>query len=278
MTEYGQVVEKCRKYEFLIVVGAEDHYSTPGNKMMFLAQAVRYVRQYASKFDLTTVHYYTGDATAPQTAAFETAVTNYGGTVKCVSDWTATAARINTKQVIVDEQVFDKRISVLMCIAHGVPGRIWLANRQGIYFTKDSCAGMEASAFAAAGENGKGYASVHITSWACQTGNGNPLGSDASTRMANSLAQSAANIARVTVFASATRTSYAETWETGLSGRIKDANGSRVIIDGAVWQSTGADGHIKSLENSYAGDIKLPHGMHVFTPGQADGYAKKTLY
>ena len=152
MSEYGCVVESCKVREYVIVVGAEDLYDGAGEKLMFMAHAVRYVRRWSHQFDLTNVFYFQGasghGATAAQCSAFEDAVTLYGGSVSKVSSWGTIASHINRKQATINGETKDKRVQVLIFFAHGTPSKgIWLSNREGLYVTAAEAASVDASAF-----------------------------------------------------------------------------------------------------------------------------------
>ena len=126
------------------------------------------------------------------------------------------------------------------------------------------------------------YPDIHITSWACQTGNAaressvNENGTvthqpTIDENMANSLAQTIADFLKVKVYASARKTDYEKTWDTGISGLWDDLTGTRKLIDEAIWENEGADNPVQS-GTSNSGSVKMPQGMFSFNPGQRKNY------
>ncbi|WP_156338846.1 hypothetical protein [Chondromyces crocatus] len=262
------MVEACLKREYVIVVGAEDYYDRAGNKMMFMAHAVRYVRLYARRFDITTVLYFRGSAhTTAQTNALETSVRKYGGTPKPVRQWSDVAAHINTKRV----NGCAKRVQVLIFFAHGSPGQIWLSASEKLFLTAAEVARVDASSFVPKDDTNPRYSYRHVTSWACQTANAGNTGS-AEDNLKASLAQTMANTWDIEVYASITQTDYTKTWA---GWHPLDTNADRHHIDNAVWEEDGADGSVRSGTGSDQGT--MPSGMYVLRPGQTSGYRTRSL-
>lgn len=201
-----------------IIVGVEDVHNDAGNKMMFMAQAVRYVRRYKHLFDLTSVLYFEGEKgsgvemTPAQCEKFEAAVKQYGGVPTRVTDWSEVADHINRKTVTIGAEKREKKVQVLVFFAHGVPGSIWLSSEEKKYFKAAQAATVDASSFLLDNFDN----SCHVTSWACQTGNAGDPAKTAEENMAASLAQAMADMWDIKVYASPTRTDYSETWGGGL--------------------------------------------------------------
>jgi len=271
--DYGCTIENCPIREYIIVVGAEDYYTGAGEKLMFMAQAVRYVRLWSRKFDLTSVFYFQGvSATSTQCSAFKDAVIKYGGVVSKISEWSAIASHINNRQTVINGKSKQKQVQVLIFFAHGTPSKgIWLSSKEGKFFTAAEASTVDASAFIPKSNAG----TRHVTSWACQTGNAGENSKTAEYNMTNSLAQALADFWDIKVYASATKTDYSNTWGTGISGLIDDWSGHRSLIDGAVWEPDGADGSVFSSDKSSQGD--MPQGMHRFMPGQTTNYQSYNL-
>lgn len=265
MPEYGSTTEPCLKREYVIVVGAEDYYERPGNKMMFMAHAVRYVRRHGSRFDITTVLYFRGGPgvhTDRQVAALTSSVRKYGGAAKEVRSWGDVASHINAKTV----DGCQKRVQVLIFFAHGSPGRIWLSADEGLFLTAGDLARVDAGSFTPRSDRNPRYASRHVTSWACQTGNAGQAG-NAEQNLKNSLAQEMADLWDIQARASITQTDYTGTWA---GWRPWDTNDDRKDIDNAVWEDDGADGSVRSGSGSAQGT--MPSGMYVLNPGQSSRY------
>ncbi|MDI3290299.1 hypothetical protein [Polyangium sp. 15x6] len=278
MSDYGSTVESCVVLEYVIVVGSEDLYmkSSPGNWMMFMAQAVRYVRVYGGYFDLTTVFYFQGKGhTVGQVTAFTNSVKTYGGDPKPAKTWSDVATHINSGTATKAGMTCQKKVQVVIFIAHGTPGKgIWLSNQEGIYFTAVEAAQVNASAFVDK-NNKKGWRwrSRHATSLACQTGNaGQPIPPwTVEQNMSGSLAQATSNAWDIDFYASANRTLYTNTWGNRVGGWLS----GRREIDGAVWEDDGADGSVTSSQKGAQTDAKMgamPSGFFMFQPGQTSGY------
>ncbi|WP_437994728.1 hypothetical protein WMF26_24975 [Sorangium sp. So ce185] len=270
MLDYGSTIEPCLKREYVIVVGAEDYYDRPGNKMMFMAHAVRYVRIYGSRFDITTVLYFRGGPgvhTDRQVAALTASVRKYKGTARSVRSWRDVASHINTRTV----NGCQKRVQVLIFFAHGQPGRIWLSADEGIFLTAGDLGRVDAGSFTPKRDRNSRYTFRHVTSWACQTGNAGQRGS-AEQNLKNSLAQKMADFWDIQARASITRTTYAGTWA---GWRPWDRNTDRRNIDNAVWEDDGADGSVESGSGSDQGN--MPTGMYLLNPGQRSGYRTEDL-
>lgn len=267
-------VESCYLREFVIIAGAEDLYGRPGNKLMFLAQAVRYVRRWSKGFDLTTVFYFTGKdskgvaiPTAAQVAAFKKSVTSYGGTPKAATAWSDVASHVNNTS----HDGCKKYVQVMVFFAHGSPHRIWLSANNGVYFTSTEAAQINAASFLPKDPSRPAYGYRHVTSWACQTGNDGDTKTQEGA-LKNSLAQKVANYWNIEVRASVTKTSYTNTWAGGIAGRL---NFGRREIDGGLWQDEGADGSVFSGEGFSQSPAPIAPGMYQLNPGQTSGY--KTL-
>ncbi|AUX39057.1 uncharacterized protein SOCE26_004390 [Sorangium cellulosum] len=270
MSDYGSTTEPCLKREYVIVVGAEDYYERPGNKMMFMAQAVRYVRRHGSRFDIRTVLYFRGGPgvhTDGQVAALTASVKKYGGTAKEVRGWGEVASHINTRTV----DGCQKRVQVLIFFAHGSPGRIWLSADEGLFLTAGDLGRVDAGSFTPKRDRNPRYTFRHVTSWACQTGNAGQEGS-AEQNLKNSLAQEMADSWDIQARASITQTNYGGTWA---GWRPWDTNDDRRNIDNAVWEDDGADGSVVSGGGSAQGD--MPTGMYLLNPGQSSGYRTADL-
>lgn len=187
--------------------------------MMFMAQAVRYVRCYGHLFDLTTVLYFKGLSdfrmTPSQCEEFEAAVKQYGGVPIKVTNWSEVADHINRKTVTIGAEKREKKVQVLVLFAYGEPGSIWLSEKEGLLSKAAQAATVDASSFPL--DN-----SCHVTSWTCQTGNAGKRTKTAEENMAASLAQAMADIWDIKVYASPTRTDYSQTWSGSLGGVIED--------------------------------------------------------
>jgi len=256
-------IQACCVRELVIVVGCEDHYPGAGNKLMFMGQAVRYVRGWGFAFDLTTVMHFKGKAhTDAQVAALKASVVKYGGVFQSVSAWAEVAAHVNNTSY----QGSTKYVQVMLFLAHGTPGHIWLSAQEGLYFTATEAAQVNAASFLPVDRDQGKYHYRHATSWACQTGN-DGKSKDQTEALKNSLAQKMANYWNISVYASVTRTEYSSTWAGFIAGYLKT---SRRLIDGGLWQDEGADGSPASGEGSNQGDMKS--GMHQLDPGQTSNY------
>ena len=267
MSEYGSTVQQCLQREYVIVVGAEDYYDRAGNKMMFMAQAVRYVKNYASRFDLTTVLCFKGTKnTDAQLAALKNSVKTYGGEAKLVNFWSDVANHINTKE----SNGCQKRVQVLIFFAHGSPGRIWLSAQEGLYLQESNLGLIDASSFTPKNDKNPKYQYRHVTSWACQTANaGQP--SSVNENLVGSLAQRMASAWDIEVRASITQTNYSKTWDGWRPWDVE----KRQEIDGALWEPDGADGGVYSGNGS--AQKNMPSGMYVLKPGQTSDYSTISL-
>ncbi len=241
--------------EFIIIVGAEDYYTNPGNKMMFMAHAVRYCRKYAGLFDKTTVFYFPGISSDPDEApvhslnqidAFIAGVNRYNGTPVAANSWQDIVDHINNTSYTDGMVNITKKVQVIIFFAHGTPAKgIWLDRKNDEYVDKTNIGHILPTSFVSTAT--EKYDRIHVTAWACQVGNKGSSTLSIEENMAQSLAQTMADELRVDVFASANRTSFSETWDGFPFGHL---DRDRSLIDDAVWEEDGADDSVQSDSTS----------------------------
>ncbi len=266
-----KIAEQKLLREFVIVVGAEDYYDRAGNKLMFMAHAIRYVRKYGKLFDLTTVFYFNKKKphSDNQINAFKKSIRKYGGICREASSWRGIASHMNKTEYSKKSKKYIKKVQVLVFFAHGSPGKIWLENKATEFFTKSEANLIQPDTFVK--DSGTKYSSIHMTSWACQTGHAGKSKLSIEKNMAQSLAQKVADILKINVYASATRTNYEKTWNSRLYEWLDSDD--RAEIDGFIWEDDGADGPVSSGDTSSPSkEGTMPSGMYVFSPGQTKDY------
>lgn len=289
----NDIVARCMKCEYVVVVGAEDLYygSSRHNKMMFAQSAVRYVQKYAWRFDRTTVFYFKGKCSASlksqdgdeetgqnyfrdgytdaQIEAMKASIERYGGICDEAKTWSDVANHVNNVNDKIDE--CEKRVQVLIFFCHGTPNKIWLSNSESKYLQFNNLALINPNSFLPeSGLTGRKYPSRHVTSWACQTANSGNSALSNEENMSQSLAQKMADAWDIQVRASATRTVYSAVFSGGFGGLMDDWFGDRRIVDGVLWEDDGADGSVKSGTGTDTRNVS--QGMWVFNPGQTSGY------
>jgi hypothetical protein len=269
-------VQPCAPRVHLIIAGAEDVWTGAGNKMMFLAQAVRRVYQTSSQYDRACVIYFSPSNdkigySDEQEKAFEDAFKNvkimgHDVHVQKVKNISEMAEKIDSYLASLESDGCKSRgvIKRMDIYAHGSPRRIGLVYTQNIDFDNDTLSLIKPEWF---DEGAAAY------SWACQTMNsdiecyrpahGHPAAADYRPRREESCsteqlleASIGAAMSRtwgITTYGYMRQTLYDQTWGTGLSGRWDELVGNRFSVKGktrknknvnTVWEPSGADGPV----------------------------------
>ena len=280
--------------ENIVLVGAENHDKSPGNKLMFMLQAIRQVRKYKDiSGEATTILLFNHGYTEKQIKAFERIAKIYGvKNVIQVANVDEVVNYVNSKDIktkgISDARKSDK-VSNMDAFSHGLPGQIdfdFEGGQSNTALTVDKVNDLDKNAFGI--DPSTGEAPIFI-SYACRTGTPDEAG--------NNLAQSFADKTGVKVRAFKRRSNYEDTfgteairtfnrsvrldniipglgtcclikaWGINKYNSIKkiseslDDPSKRYKIDGALFDERGAFGGVKS-GNSPG---NLPSGQFEFT-------------
>jgi len=225
-----------------IVVAGTQYDNLAGNKLMFVHQALRQLKQYSvnEKDETRTLLIFTQGYTERQLKRIEQQAAKLGATVIRISSVQHLTDYINTKSPngLPTSKREEDKITNIDAFAHGIVGAIefgYQINRgnqtnTSMSFTKTSAEALDKKAFA---EN------AVFTSYACRTGLGNPEIDQVkypweSTDKENSLAQNIADAANITVRAYLVRTDYSNTLSTPLER-----------LDYKVYSQLGPGGHKK---------------------------------
>lgn len=290
MMDDFDIIARCMKREYIIIVGAEDIYSENDrhNKLMFAQSAVRYCKRYAYWFDRTTVFYFKGACTVRaespdggtyykdgytnnQITALKDSVQKYGAVFKEAKTWDDIAAHVNNTQDKIDN--CEKRVQVIIFFTHGTPEEgIRLSASTGQYLNQKSQLSIISphSFLPSSGLSSRRYSRRHVTSWACQTANSGDDDLGIEKNMSKSLAQRMADTWNIPVYASATRTSYSAVFAGGIQGKLDDWLGDRRFIDGVLWEDDGADGAVESIDSASTSNVE--EGMWILNPKQTSDY------
>jgi len=234
--------------EKVIVVGAQGD-SKPGNKLMFMNQAIRQLRSYSSSAEPKTILLVTSGYTAKQVARFTAQVHKYDGTVVPVSSADQVVNYTNSKSTQspnVSQARKEDLVTKVDVFSHGTVGELSLGSEQAAFRGEDADR-LASGAF----EKGAVF-----ESFACRTG----LGRDSNGLMAGfdpqpqkSLAQRIANAAKVVVRAYMVRSEYGGTLNTDWDRAVGNSPPGQETIDGAQFTPDGASRGV--------GAGSTPHGV-----------------
>jgi hypothetical protein len=297
-TPGGKVLFDKAALEVVIVAGTNLHDNTWGNKMMFLAQAVRAVRaQYASEAYLSVLVFPDG-YTAEEVAETKKSVLGYNGKAIFVSlaSKDELVSYLNTRTT---DGSYDYRgnerilLKEVLIFAHRRPNIFFF----GMQVPRESDLDFAVADVASLKPEAWNPGAV-LSSYACRTGNGDPdgdnYGDDWKTviKPEASMAQKIAEQLGVKVRGYVTRSSYQPTWaedessddtakaayKTGYKQLsdpgVTTAAGFHPMSDAkpdfAQWNQKGAWAEPKSKENSPKGltSARGAVGMWVFEKGK----------
>lgn len=252
-------IAPCAPRVHVVIAGAENVWTGVGNKMMFLAQAVRSVRLTSSHYDNAFVAYFSPSDdkigySSQQENAFENALKDIkvnGTDVKIIkaSSISNLAFELNQYLISIKKEGCEssgvvKRVDIF---AHGSPSIIGLVYGDPSFdLDKTSIEQIKPEWF---------DTDAKVYSWACQTMNASltneektKVGSDLDAinlaKRRKSLSNAIAITWSVDSFGCMRRTSYSKTWDWQLF------DGDRVLIEGknnrgesikTVWEPSGAD-------------------------------------
>jgi RHS repeat-associated protein len=275
--------------ENIVVVGSQ-HDSSAGNKLMFVHQGLRKLREYEqqeSEESRAFVLFQEG-YTPDQIEAVRTEVDRLGGQFILVDSVDDLINYVNTQAHM--ETLMDPRsrrsvdpVSNLDMFAHGVVGSIEF----GYQTSKSNAYRLDASAAARLDRDAFGPDTNArpnaIASYACRTGLGNPSynavgGPDVRTEQ--SLAQRLADVTQVEVRAFITRSDYSATLGTRADRRhscrvwcnasdyspaLKSSMARRRNIDGATFDPHGAMHPVQVSSNPTPAGLPTPH-IRTYSP------------
>lgn len=241
----------------VIVVGTEHIYNSypkkRGNKLVFMAQAVRACREYRRRFGETTVFVFEGGYEAAWLNRMEKRVGHYGGTFRKVSQWNDVVTDVNNFVTTTPDVQTFRRVHTMMIFGHGYPLRMALNGTSGgVWFPEFRR--LDHRAFHSRTPSGgtKGP-DAQISSWACQTANSG-IDASESKNLEGSLARGMADHfgsqgTDVDVFAFGRKTNYGPTWNDSAFGTEEELSG------GVLWQDEGADNPVVAGSDSDNGKM-----------------------
>ena len=260
-------MDKCPKnikHINVIVVGAEDHDLSLGNKLMFTMNAVRRARLTIGSFDETKVYFFRGkkeekgkaflNYTKGHIDAFKKSLVKLGlikSNLIEVNSWIDLSSKLNS---YCNDEIKIKRMDFY---GHGSNRGFWFSHDEDIFLTKSNVASLKPIVF-------KKDAKVYF--YGCQIGNGfinmpqyfEWLGNAGVHRMdlsrkkeyieinkKHSLAQAVADSWEVDVNAPMNRTQYFRTTMSKEKGDMPVET-----IDHAFWNEDGSNWDISTIESS----------------------------
>ncbi len=199
--------------ENVVVVGAENHSETTGNKLMFMVQAIRQIRKYKDMSgEATNVLLFSHGYTEKQIKTFERVAKFYGvNNVVKISNVDEVVNYINSKDaktVSLSQERENDPISNMDAFSHGLPGRITFDFDGGVDNTNLTIEKVNQIDPKAFGKDPSTGAAPIFSSYACRTGTPDDDG--------NNLAQAFANRTGATVKAFQRRSNYEDTFSTEL--------------------------------------------------------------
>lgn len=270
--------------ETIIIVGTEQSYTNPANKLMFPAQAVRLIKNKLSKHPNLDVLIFKDGYTEKQLSAITKAITNYNKKsrvihLKSVSE---VINFFNYGQRDGNQKRYPyRKISEIYIYSHGYVR----SNNEGVIafgYEGKNAATQELDISHFNKINNDVFLEKNLTimySYACRTGIGTASESATNPQKNNSLAKKIANKGKIVVYAYMRRSLYEDTWGSQLhrhtyasdndagdskfenfKSDVKDAfttdpsdmsnynnyRKNEVKIDGAIWNPSGAYSGVKA--------------------------------
>lgn len=238
-----------------IVISGAQYDKAAANKLMFVHQSIRQMKQYqkmikkSGSSEQVTWAVFTEGYTEKQLNAFKKVAKKDGVSFIELNSSEELVNYINTKNTKSHHISSDREkdpITNLDAYAHGVPGAIEFGyktpNEKNLRFDEQSAKALDPKAF---------DQNALFCSYACRTGQGSEdKYISANPNPLNSLAQKISNYAEVNVKAFQTRTSYSGTLGTSFDrlmlkigvdpNKLQESMDRRVTIDGATFDPAGA--------------------------------------
>ncbi|GGH69893.1 RHS repeat-associated core domain-containing protein [Phaeocystidibacter marisrubri] len=233
--------------ENIVVVGSQNAAGA-GNKLMFVNQGIRAMREWSESSSQSaesrTMVLFTGGYTEDQIARIRSSVEGYGGSLVTVNSVDEMTSYINSKSTscadLSDDRLSDK-VTDMEMYSHGVPGAVEFGygteNADKYRLDGSNVRDLNSGSFNGTESN--------ISSFACRTAMGtnfSVVGSTFFIDREGSLAQGISNATGASVMAFPVRTDYQFTLGTWSERRfgIPNAAPEMQTIDGAVFTPHGA--------------------------------------